>query len=113
MGTRRVVTSSFAPALGVFGAISLATLANYESLWTFLMLAPLEFVFVMLLSCVWQKVRPNVGQLVASFLVVCGSTLLTASILGKQTNNAANAPNDGWAIAVLAAVAFRLDQALT
>eukprot|EP00929_Paragymnodinium_shiwhaense_P089061 TRINITY_DN49317_c0_g2_i1.p1 TRINITY_DN49317_c0_g2~~TRINITY_DN49317_c0_g2_i1.p1 ORF type:complete len:375 (-),score=50.23 TRINITY_DN49317_c0_g2_i1:16-1140(-) len=105
--TLTIVQHTMMPGLCIFGAIALATWANYESLWTFFVLAPMEILFVSLLSCVWQKVVPSPLQMLAISIVVSGAIVLTVAKKPKQMT-----PAHGWPIAVFAALLFRFNQAL-
>jgi len=99
------------PGLFIFGSIALATWANYESLWAFFTLAPIEIAFVIALSVAWHKVVPSLWQFLAALIVIGGAALLSVHMIQKAKANTENQPPDGWIAALVASLLFRLNQA--
>lgn len=107
-GWQQVALRTAAPGLLVFGSITLSTLAVVQSFWIFSALAPLEIVFVVLLSRLWQGVVPTLGQATGVLLVLGGAALLAAHTL--QDVKAGS--DHGLLVGLLSSIAFRANQAL-
>merc|ERR1712137_1377223 len=103
-----VVRQTFFPGACIFLSITLATLANYESYWTFVVLGPVTLIFLVILSHFWQGVTPNSGQLGALCVVFVGSVLVVINVLLGKTGTE---PPDGWTVAVVSSLAFHANQA--
>eukprot|EP00927_Polykrikos_kofoidii_P021749 TRINITY_DN20499_c3_g1_i1.p1 TRINITY_DN20499_c3_g1~~TRINITY_DN20499_c3_g1_i1.p1 ORF type:complete len:400 (-),score=49.68 TRINITY_DN20499_c3_g1_i1:50-1105(-) len=106
---KRVIVHTCLPGFCIFMSITLATLANFESLWTFLTLAPLEIVFVVILARFWQHAVQTPQQLMAAFIVFIGATLIMVRTVSTKQ---AETPADGWTVAIVSSVAMRLNQAV-
>lgn len=103
-----VFPQTFFPGACIFLSITLATLANYESYWTFVVLGPVTLIFLVILSHFWQGVTPNPGQLGALCVVFVGSVLVVINVaLGKTGEK----PPDGWTVAVVSSLVFHANQA--
>lgn len=125
---------TFLPGVCIFLSVAVATLANYESFFLFMISAPLEIVFVFVM--VWafrldeerrggpprttpswdhHSRKPTRAQLGCAALIILGSICVTADHVSRSSaqSHSGTGPPAGWTIAVLLCVGFRLNQAVT
>jgi len=108
---------TFLPGLCIFLAVVLATYANYESFFFFMILAPLELVFVLILIHLtrWQNPENRITpyDLACAFFILAGGICVTVDHVRKMgSSGTGQSPPDGYLVAVMLCLVFRFTQAV-